>query len=524
MNRVETVREEIALLEREDRRTEEENRFLQRPCPVGEFVSLITPDYRYASVNSARAEAHRMSENEVIGKKVSVILGEETFEKIIRPQVDKCFRGEVVHYQSWFEFPDTGRRFWEVSYYPYREDGEGITHVMVITRDLTDRVNLENQLRQAQKMDVIGQLAGGVAHDFNNILLAVLGFTELAMSKISPEDRVHSLLQQVIKAQNRGVSLIRQLLSFSRTEKLLAENLDLNLIIGDMLKMVRRVIGEHIELKVESAEKLEAVHADRGQLEQILMNLCVNARDAMPQGGTITIGTGQNRFDSKFCRQYPWTTPGEYVSLSITDTGTGIPREMVDRIFEPFFTTKEAGKGTGLGLATVYGIVKNHKGMIAVETEVGQGTTFRIHLPVAAEGASNSIEVIREEPAPTGQETILVAEDDEQARDLARSILEEAGYRVFAAENGEEAIRLFEEHLGEIDMALLDAVMPRMSGLSVYEKISALRPETHVVFCSGYSREVAGLSSDKEDAIDFIPKPYGSRDLLKEVRRVFDRV
>jgi CheY-like chemotaxis protein len=314
------------------------------------------------------------------------------------------------------------------------------------------------------------------------------------------------------------------LLSFSRTEKLLAENLDLNPVIGDMLKMVRRVIGEHIELKVESAEKLEAVHADRGQLEQILMNLCVNARDAMPQGGTITIGTGQNRFDSKFCRQYPWTTPGEYVSLSITDTGTGIPREMVDRIFEPFFTTKEAGKGTGLGLATVYGIVKNHKGMIAVETEVGQGTTFRIHLPVAAEGASNSIEVIREEPAPTGQETILVAEDDEQARDLARSILEEAGYRVFAAENGEEAIRLFEEHLGEIDMALLDAVMPRMSGLSVYEKISALRPETHVVFCSGYSREVAGLSSDKEDAIDFIPKPYGSRDLLKEVRRVFDRV
>jgi len=385
-----------------------------------------------------------------------------------------------------------------------------------------ERRNLEDQLRQAQKMEAVGQLAGGVAHDFNNLLYVITGYADMMLEDLPPNSVLHNNMKEILQAAQRATTLVRQLLLFSRREAMLMKVLNLNDLISELIKMVRRVIGEHIPLEFLPGVELMNNSADPGQLEQVLMNLCVNARDAMPDGGRIVIETQNISLDAEYCKYNTWAKEGEYVLLTVSDTGSGIPHEIQDHIFEPFFTTKEVGKGTGLGLAAVYGIVRSHQGMIRVYSEPGQGTAFKIYLP-ATQNRHASLNDEKESAAPLsgGQETILVAEDEESVRTMIVHILKKVGYRVLSAKDGEEAISLFETHSSEIDIALLDVIMPKIGGQKVYERIRS-SSDMPVIFSSGYSRGALSFQAFPNEQFDILQKPVSPTALLRKIREVLD--
>ncbi|MBN1344993.1 MAG: PAS domain S-box protein [Phycisphaerae bacterium] len=414
---------------------------------------------------------------------------------------------------------------------PLRDAGGRVIAAQILSHDITERkraeeerTKLEEQLRHSQKMEAVGQLAGGVAHDFNNLLQGIQGYTEMALLEVPQANPAHADLKEVLKASDRAAVLVRQLLAFSRRETLRPRYLDLNDVVAGLMKMLRRVIGEHIELSVVPGSDIGTVYADLGQIEQVLMNLCVNARDAMPDGGRIVIETGRAHFDRHYVEEHPWALEGDYVSLAVSDTGVGIPAEIRDRVFEPFFTTKEVGKGTGLGLATVYAIVKRHEGDISVYSEPGKGSTFRIYLPTQEEPDSREqSRTPGQRETPGGSETILVAEDDELVRDLTIRVLGGAGYTVIAARDGQEALDLFSQYRARINLALLDVVMPKKSGRVVYDTISETHPNLPVIFSSGYSYNVLETGSLPEEGYDLIQKPYNPKDLLHRVREALER-
>jgi signal transduction histidine kinase/uncharacterized membrane protein affecting hemolysin expression/ActR/RegA family two-component response regulator len=392
--------------------------------------------------------------------------------------------------------------------------------------NVTERKRLESQLRHAQKMESVGQLAGGVAHDFNNLLQAILGHTQLALNHATGNPQLNGGLQQIHRAAERAASLTSQLLAFSRRQVLQPRDVDLNEIISNLMSMLRRLIGEHIDLDVTLGEDLPFARVDPGQFEQVLMNLCVNARDALADGGRITIETTNASLDEDFCRKHPWARTGHYVVFRVSDNGVGMPPEIIDRIFEPFFTTKDIGKGTGLGLATTYGIVKQHNGFIHVYSEVGKGTSFEVYLPEGItpekpprEGIEYPVETA---PSPGGDQTILLAEDEMIVRDLAVQILSGGGYRVLPASNGQEAVQMFEKHHEEIAMVILDVIMPKMSGRGAYDRIRRIRPDTPVLFSSGYDVYAADEGFILGRGMQFIQKPYGARDLLRKVREMLN--
>lgn len=388
-------------------------------------------------------------------------------------------------------------------------------------RQKTERLILEEQLRQAQKMEAIGQLAGGVAHDFNNVLHAIMGYGTLALDAAQPGSEQYDCLLEVIKGAEHASNLTRQLLAFGRRQVLELKDIDLNDLVSGILKMIRRVIGAHIQLDFMPGPNLKTVHGDPGQLEQVLLNLCINARDAMPNGGKLTIETKNGVLDSTYCHAHPWAKPGNYVALKVSDTGMGMDEETQRQIFEPFFTTKQLGHGTGLGLATVYGIMKQHEGLIHVYSEVGRGSIFKAYLPAAARSASEE-----DRPyvgaVPGGTETILFAEDDQAIRTLVLHALEEAGYTVYCAENGEEAVAMFTAHPDEIALSVLDVVMPKLGGQGVYDKIKAIQPQARVLFISGYSAGVGGMRIVPHDQAPFLQKPFDTRALLQKVRDIID--
>jgi len=390
-----------------------------------------------------------------------------------------------------------------------------------MARSEQERIQMEERLRQSQKMEAVGQLAGGVAHDFNNLLLAILGYTELAIERLEPSSGVHEELEQVRTAAEKAASLIRQLLAFSRRQMLEPVNLDLNEVIANLVKMIQRIIGEHIMLDIVPGHRLDTIRADCVQIEQVLMNLCVNARDAMPNGGRIIIETENVLLDEVFCRRHDGSQPGPHVLVSVTDTGSGMDEATRGRIFEPFFSTKEVGKGSGLGLATVYGIVKQHDGYIDVDSERGKGTTFRIFLP-AIEKAPELAEDQVTGPGPGGTETILVAEDEAIVRNLAVRILKKAGYTVLCAADGREAIQVFEAHSDRIALVLLDLVMPERSGTEVYERIREIKPDIAVLVSSGYSASSIHAESLLKEGLQMISKPYAPRALLRTIRDLLD--
>ncbi len=392
---------------------------------------------------------------------------------------------------------------------------------MAFVSDVTERRALQAQLQQGQKMKAVGQLAGGVAHDFNNLLQVISGHTDLVLSMLPPDSEFRDELEEVAKAGERAARLVAQLLAFSRRQIMQPEDLDLNEVVTELLRMVRRVIGEHIQLDFMAGHELGTIHADRGMLEQVLVNLCVNARDAMDGPGNLTIETENVAVNGEYCATHPWAQPGRYVLLRVTDTGCGMDQVTLERIFEPFFTTKERGKGTGLGLATVYGIVRQHGGMIQAYSELGKGTTVKVYLPIV-ERRAISVGTRVEGPVLCGDETILLAEDDPMVRNLAKTILERAGYTVLQAEDGEEAVALYGQHEGEVALLLLDVVMPGMGGRAVYERIREIRPDIPALFTSGYSENAIHTNFVLEDGLTLLPKPFAREALLRAVRKVLD--
>jgi signal transduction histidine kinase len=388
-------------------------------------------------------------------------------------------------------------------------------------RDVTERLALEQQLRQAQKMEAVGRLAGGVAHDFNNLLTAIFGYADFAMEELPATSSAREDIEEIRKAALRASTLTRQLLAFSRQQVLEPVVLNMNELVGDLNKMLRRLIGEDVELRQSLAADLGNVKADHGQLQQVLMNLVVNARDAMPTGGRLSIETANAELSRQYAEQHQPVIPGQYVMLAVSDTGTGMTPETKARIFEPFFTTKEKGKGTGLGLSTVYGIVKQSGGYVWVYSELGRGTTFKIYLPRVDEAAMEIAQ--RREPGTlTGTETILLAEDDGTLRALAAEALAKLGYTVLAAANGPEALATAAAHTGPIHLLVTDVVMPGLSGRGVAQQLGEVRPDTRVLYISGYTDDAIVHHGMLAPGLSFLQKPFTPAALARKVREVLE--
>lgn len=390
-------------------------------------------------------------------------------------------------------------------------------------RDITERLRLEEQLRQSQKMQAIGQLAGGVAHDFNNLLTAIIGYSDLLLLDMpDATDPRYATIHSIRAAGERAARLTRQLLLFSRKAVLEPRPLDLNQVIQSTDKILRRLIGEDIILTTRAATGLHRVEADASQIEQVILNLCLNARDAMPQGGNLTIETRNAYFDEDGCRSHQECSPGHFVQLLVSDTGCGIRPEVKSHLFEPFFTTKEPGKGTGLGLATVYGIVEQSGGFLTVYSEVGSGTTFTVNLPATGVTAAPLPSESNIPSPPGGRETILLAEDEEEVRRIARVCLERHGYRVLEALNGQDALRLVEETSGSVDLLITDVVMPEISGRQLAERLRARYGSLKVLFMSGYNDDAVVRHGILEGKDAFLQKPFTLHALGKKVRDVLD--
>ncbi len=399
-------------------------------------------------------------------------------------------------------------------------DLDGVPHVLLLIEDVTERKKLEDRLRQSQKMEAIGQLAAGVAHDFNNILTVIRGHVSLQLAGTHLQGANRASLAQVLAASERASSLTRQLLSFSRRQVAQPRAIQLHQVIEQVADMLQRLLGEHVALEVVCPAELPAIVGDAGNVELVLMNLAVNARDAMPGGGTLRIEATPLNFGRSDCANFPERRRGQFMRLSVSDTGCGMPPEVLARVFEPFFTTKEVGKGTGLGLATVYGIARQHEGWIEVKSAPGEGTTFDVFFPCSTgaieEPAAPEIEL---QPATGGTETILAAEDEPDLRELVQVVLESAGYRVLLAANGPEALALFEAHRDEVDLLITDMMMPGgITGRELAAQLQAVQPGLPVVFTSGYSSDLMGESAPSADEIDFLQKPYDPDTLLRVVR------
>jgi len=485
-----------------------------------EAVLLARENGHLVYVNEAACRHLGYSHDELMGLSVSDVATSPTRE---------------AWPDEWRRLREEGSRTFETS--QRRKDGtdfpveitvnhvqfEGTEYACIFGRDITSRRSLEAQLRQSQRMEAIGGLAGGVAHDFNNILGIIMGYSGLMGKDIGPDHPGRRRLEQIQRAADKGARLTRQLLAFSRKQIMQLRVLDLNAVVAEFDPMLRRVLGEDVDLVVVASEALGSVKADLAQVEQILMNLVVNARDAMPKGGHLRIETANMTFDENYVRRHPATQPGRFVMLAVSDTGIGMDAATQQRVFEPFFTTKAAGEGTGLGLATVYGIVKQSGGFIWVYSEVGLGTTFKIYLPRVDEAAEPVAAVAQPLPPRQGYETLLVVEDTESLREMFCDVLQQEGYAVLSAGNGEEALALARERKGPIHLLLTDVVMPKLGGADLARELSRLRPELRVLFMSGYTDGVVTKHGVGGKGFAVIEKPFTTERLTRAVRQALDR-
>jgi PAS domain S-box-containing protein len=403
---------------------------------------------------------------------------------------------------------------------------EGGGKLVIVNRDITGRRQLEDQFRQSQKMEAVGRLSGGIAHDFNNLLGLIIGYAEILQEQIGPEDPQRASVDEIVTAGRRAAALTRQLLAFSRQQVLEPKVLDLNAVIVETKKMLDRMIGEDVQMTTSLEPKLSRIKTDQGQIEQVLMNLAVNARDAMPRGGKLVIGTQNTQIDEAFARHYPYPVKtGAYVLLTVSDTGSGMDAATQARVFEPFFTTKEKGKGTGLGLSTVYGVVKQSGGYIDIQSELGTGTTFRIYLPRVeeqVETASNDASGSSVKDSYQGTETILVVEDEEALRKLARNILTAYGYTVLEAEDGARALEISKRFRDTIHLMLTDVIMPGLNGPGLAQQMTRERPDLKVVYMSGYTGQVFNKDAVLEPGSIFVQKPFTREALARKIREALD--
>ena len=489
----------------------------------GEVVFMTDRDGVITFVNPEFTRLYGYAEAEVVGKVTPRILKSgsiqpEDYANFWSTILDKrVARGEVSNRTK-----DGRLVSVESSANPILDEHGAIIGFLAIQRDVTARKLLERQFLQAQKMEAVGRLAGGIAHDFNNLLTVINGYSGLLLERLDPQSDDHKSIQEIQKAGERAASLTRQLLAFSRKQILAPQVTDLNAIVSDIEKMLRRLIGEDVEFLTVLRPNLGKVKVDTGQIEQVLTNLVVNARDAMPQGGRITIETADVELDAAYVQTHHAVTPGRYVMLAVSDTGHGMDAETQSHIFEPFFTTKEAGKGTGLGLSTVYGIVKQSGGYVWVYSEPGRGATFKIYLPWATEAGET---VKAEKPAERlarGWETILLVEDQPGLRGLAQTVLESAGYRVLVASHPQEAVGICEGEAAPIHLLLTDVVLPGMSGRVLADHIVFSMPEMKVLYMSGYTDNAVVHHGVLKEGMNFLQKPFSPDVLLRKVREALN--
>jgi PAS domain S-box-containing protein len=467
---------------------------------------------------------------EVSGYKAEEVIGRNVWDLLIPPEqvdgVKAVFKNLVSgmfpnRYENYWVARDGARKLIAWSNTALLAPDGSVEFVIPTGIDITEHKRLEDQLRQSQKMESIGTLAGGIAHDFNNILTAIIGYSSLLQMKILEGDPLRHSVEQIISAANRAATLTQGLLAYSRKQVLNAQPVNLNDVVKKVGQLLTRVIGEDIELKTITTDHNVTVMADAGQLEQVLMNLATNARDAMPDGGCLFIETERVVFDEETAKVHQFGEPGSYALVSVTDSGVGMDEKVRERIFDPFFTTKEVGKGTGLGLAMTYGIIKQHNGSIDVSSEVGKGSSFKIYLPIVPTAEKHHLPV-ELPPLMGGTETILLAEDEEVVRELTRHVLEQFGYKVIEAVDGEDAVSKFMENRERIKLLLLDVIMPKKNGREVHAKISIFKPGIKTLFLSGYTSDVMLQQGLVEPEFTFIMKPAPVNDLLRKIRSLLD--
>ena len=513
----------VAVSEREEQLREGEERFRTMTESAVDAVVTADANENIVSWNRGAREAFGYSPEEVLGTPLARLVpshlrqaDEDGRERLapthVTPAVERPVELHGVR-KDGRVFPiELSLARWET------RRGAFLT---VIIRDITERRQLEEQFRQAQKMESIGRLAGGLAHDFNNLLTVIGGHADLLHGRLSPDDPLHRRVGLIQEAAEHAADLTRQLLAFSRKQVLAPQVLDLNTIVCEIEPMLRRLIGEDVDLVTAPARGLWSIKADPAQMKQILLNLAVNARDAMPQGGKLTIETENVELDEHYARLHPDVAAGTYVMLAVSDTGIGMAEEVRSRIFEPFFTTKPSGQGTGLGLATVYGIVKQSNGAISVYTEPGLGTTFKVYLPRVLEPAE-AVAAPAAGAGRGGSETILLAEDNEMVRTLTCEILKRQGYTVVEARHGADALDIARRYHGPIHLLLTDVVMPEMSGPELVSRLGPIRPQMKIVYMSGYTADAIDHQGMLDEGIEFLPKPVGVDTLVRKIREVLD--
>ena len=516
-------REQNQRMEKTLRETEQRFRIIFNESPLG--IALVDVDGRPSLTNEAL-------------QKILGYTGEELsrmhFTEFTHPDdcamdqvlYEQLLRGERKSYQIEKRFirKDGNPVCARLSVSAARDAGHRVSFAISMVEDITERRQLETQFIEAQKMEVVGQLASGVAHDFNNILSVILGYSDLLAEGLGPENSLQEYSKEIRHAADRAARLTQQLLVFSRRQTVQPVVLDLNVVVHDMEKMLRRLIDEHIELTIVSEEHLGHIKADAGHLGQVLMNLVINARDAMPNGGRLTITTGNVTLHESHASTHKNAKPGNYVLLSVQDTGVGMTDEIKGHLFEAFYTTKPSGKGTGLGLATCQAIVEQCVGHISFSSEVGKGSTFRVYIPRVDEPLDSDTHFIKAGPLPRGTETLLVVEDDQSVRHLARGVLEAQGYQVLSAVNGQDALRVVHEHKGPpISLAVTDVMMPLMGGKAMAEWLKATYPALKILFTSGYTDNTIAPQGMLDAGVEFLAKPYTPATLARKVRELLDR-
>jgi len=509
---------DITERERAEERLREYERVVEQ---AAESIIITNPQGIIIYVNPAFERITGYSQAEVVGRNPRVLKSGHQDTAFYRRMWETLARGDVWKGRLVNRRKD-GTLFQEdATIGPVRDASGRLVNYVAVKHDVTNEMRLERQFMQSQKMEAIGRLAGGVAHDFNNLLGVIMGYGEIVRRKMRDDDPLKAKVEQILKAAERAGGLTRQLLAFSRQQVLQPKIVDLNGLVSDMEKMLRRLIGEDIELETSLDPVLGSIKADPGQIEQVLMNLAVNARDAMPDGGRLTIETRNADLGPDYAARRPAVRAGPYVMLAVSDSGMGMDAETQSHLFEPFFTTKETGKGTGLGLSTVYGIVKQSEGYVWCYSEVGIGTTFKIYLPRLDEEVSPDHKPVAPQMAK-GAETVLLIEDDQSLRDLLCETLEGAGYTVLVADGGGKALQIGDEYPGAIQLIVTDVIMPGLTGRQAAEKIKSSRSEVEILFISGYTNEAIAKHGVLEAGAEYLSKPFAPDDLLRKVRDVLD--